>query len=451
MDLTSASHPTTQYIFPILRHSDILQCMSELNIELTKAELVEPARHKDRVRNVLMQLLDTCCGITQDDLIQQSPKMKLVLNDVSKFPQLHQDFESVRLFIHVKKCMEICGIYDFGLKDLFLPTAKRFRIQLSAAINMAKFREDQLKLYAELNEPRTEIIMALEEVNDENMQLNEQLAVVQTESNDKGKEMEEIKQECEELEIEITRNNKVQSAKREATDLKKKHNELNNELATIKLALEEKRHEYENLQTKIVSSPERRKKDLTDLQDTLHEVRNEANSLEEEWQQTKTTIVHVSQAIKDVPQTTRLVRQVLEGANKISQAQDEILKLQTERDGIIKETTDLQERIQATEASIHRSEEKIIHMTKQHKIKMEAAKEALAEAKIKLIQVDNEQAEGMARVEAGEAEVKALEEEIDLERQRTEEEISDMMERYRLMERKVLEQNSALMAAIEIS
>ena len=294
--------------------------------------------------------------------------------------------------------------------------------------------------------------MALEEVNDENMQLNEQLAVVQMESNDKGKEMEEIKQECEELEIEITRNNKVQSAKREeATDLKKKHNELNNELATIKLALEEKRHDYENLQTKIVSSPERRKKDLTDLQDTVQEVRKEANSLEEEWQRTKTTIVHVSQAIKDVPQTTRLVRQVLEGANKISHTQDEILKLQSERDGIIKETADLQERIQVTEASIHRSEEKINHMSKQHKIKMEAAREALAAAQIKLIQVDNEQAEGMARVEAGEIELKALENEIDLERLRTEEEIRDMMEQYRLMEKKVLDQNSALMAAIEIS
>jgi kinetochore protein Nuf2 len=127
--------------------------MSELNIELTKAELVEPARHKDRVRNVFLQLLDTCCGITEDELTRLSPKMKDALQDVSKFPQLHQDFESVRLFLQVKKCMEICGFYDFGLKDFFMPTAKRFRIQLSAAINMAKFREDQLKLYAELNEP----------------------------------------------------------------------------------------------------------------------------------------------------------------------------------------------------------------------------------------------------------------------------------------------------------
>ena len=152
MDLTS-SLPTTQYIFPILRHSDILQCMSELNIELTKAELAEPARHKDRVRKVFLLLLDTCCGITEEDLNKLSPKMSETLQEVSKFPQLHTDFESVRLFLHVKKCMRICGVYDFGLKDFFIPTPKRFRIQLSAAINLAKFREDQLKLYAELNEP----------------------------------------------------------------------------------------------------------------------------------------------------------------------------------------------------------------------------------------------------------------------------------------------------------
>lgn len=49
--------------------------------------------------------------------------------------------------------METCGFYDFGWKDLICPTPKRFRDQLSAAINMFKFREDQLKIYAELNEP----------------------------------------------------------------------------------------------------------------------------------------------------------------------------------------------------------------------------------------------------------------------------------------------------------
>lgn len=296
------------------------------------------------------------------------------------------------------------------------------------------------------------MIMALEEVNDENLQLSEQLAAVQMESNEKNKEMEEVEQECQELEIEIARNNKVQSAKREeATELKKKHNELNNELASAKLALEEKKLELESLQAKVVSSPDRKKKALTDLQDLVKEVRAEANSLEEQWQETKTTIVHVSQAIRDVPQATRLVKQVLEGTTKISSLQDEISNVKAEGDRVRKETDDVQEQIQASEASLHRSEEKLAHMRKMYKLKMDAAQDALESSKLRLIQVDKEQSEGMARVEAGEAEVKALEKEIELERQRTQAEIDDMMERYRRMERKVLDQNAAFMAAIQIS
>lgn len=56
MDLTT-SHNPTHFIFPVLRHSDILQCMSELGVELTKAELVEPSRHRDRVKKVFIALV----------------------------------------------------------------------------------------------------------------------------------------------------------------------------------------------------------------------------------------------------------------------------------------------------------------------------------------------------------------------------------------------------------
>jgi Nuf2 family len=127
--------------------------MSELNIELTKAELVEPARHKDRIRKVFLLILEACGGITEEDLKQISPRMRETLQNICQYPQIHEEFESVRFFWHLKKFMAVCGVMDFGWKDLIIPTAKRFRVQLSAAINMAKFREDQLKLYVELNEP----------------------------------------------------------------------------------------------------------------------------------------------------------------------------------------------------------------------------------------------------------------------------------------------------------
>jgi chromosome segregation ATPase len=296
------------------------------------------------------------------------------------------------------------------------------------------------------------MLLALEETNEENSQLNEQLSAAQMESNDKMREMEVVEQECEELEVEIGRNNKVQTAKREeATELKKKHNELKDELATANLALQEVQADFGALQNKVVSSPDRRKHDLGALQALVKEERDEANKLEEEWQKTKTVIVQVSQAIKDVPETTRLVQEVLEGTQKISQIQGEVQSARTEKETISKETNEIQEQVEGSEASLLRSEEKLAHARKQYKLKMDAAQEALESAKDQLLDVEKEHSQGTARVEAGEAEVKAMEARIEEERERAEAEIEDMIAEYKTMEASVLDQNAAFMTAIQTS
>ena len=54
MDFTNTP---AQFIFPVLKSADILQCMTELGIEMTKAELTEPHRHKDKVKGIFLQLV----------------------------------------------------------------------------------------------------------------------------------------------------------------------------------------------------------------------------------------------------------------------------------------------------------------------------------------------------------------------------------------------------------
>ena len=49
--------------------------------------------------------------------------------------------------------MTMAGYASFSWRDLHCPTPKRLRYQLSAIINLAKYREEQLRVYAELNEP----------------------------------------------------------------------------------------------------------------------------------------------------------------------------------------------------------------------------------------------------------------------------------------------------------
>lgn len=46
--------PTT---FPVLKNAMILQCMEEIAIPLTEGELTEPGRHKERIREVFIQLV----------------------------------------------------------------------------------------------------------------------------------------------------------------------------------------------------------------------------------------------------------------------------------------------------------------------------------------------------------------------------------------------------------
>jgi hypothetical protein len=53
-DRTTATGGTS---FPILKNSVILQIMEEVQIPLTEAELVEPGRCKERVREVFARLV----------------------------------------------------------------------------------------------------------------------------------------------------------------------------------------------------------------------------------------------------------------------------------------------------------------------------------------------------------------------------------------------------------
>merc|ERR1712224_388998 len=122
--------------------------MGELGMEVCKAELAEPHRHKEKVRKIFWQLLEYCSGITEEDIERRCPK------NLDQFvapaeAELHDNFVDMLFFKELRKLMYTCGIVDFSWKDLHVPTSKHLRCQLSAAINMAKFREEQLKIYAE--------------------------------------------------------------------------------------------------------------------------------------------------------------------------------------------------------------------------------------------------------------------------------------------------------------
>jgi kinetochore protein Nuf2 len=439
----------THYIFPVLKNSDILQCMAEVGIEVTKTELTEPQRHKDKVRKIFWFLLDYCCGVTEEKFQGKAPKgLSEIVPDNER--ELHDDFVDILFFKEMRQFMKTCGINDFSWKDLHFPTAKRLRCQLSAIINMAKFREEQLDLYQQLNEPRTALLEVLEKLHMENEELRQQLEEVQAESSIKMEEFDRVAKECQELESEIARSNKLQASKREeATLLKKEVTTLKDELASATWTLQETQAEEEVLKGQVVSSPDRRKRELQEKKEYLEKEKEETRRLQQEIADGKAKTVRLQQAIKDLQDTMSLQRQVLDEASKYDDLKSQLEETTKEVEANQIKTAEVEESTEEAERSLFRLEEKLSHLRKQSKMKMDAVQDRLDVAKEQLLIVEKERRDGMARVEAGEAEVQALKEQMKAEQERTEEEIATMIAAYKELEEDFDRRNEKRMQAIQ--
>ncbi|CAB9505864.1 Kinetochore protein nuf2 [Seminavis robusta] len=426
-----------QFAFPLLKSSEILQCLSELEIELSKAELSEPQRHRDKLRKVFLLLLDVCCGLNEEDF--QPTQNALDKAATMTYPELHEVSADIKFFRKLRHCMETCGIYDFSWKDIHAPNSKRLRYQLSAIINMAKLREDLLPLYGELGEPRNEYLLSLDEVNQEHDELQEQLKQVHDKYEEDSQTIERTQQENAELTKTIANLNKLQSAKRaEGQDLKNVVGGLKDELETAKWTIEEMEAEEEKLRSEVVSSPDRRKGQLKFERETLDRVRDECTNLEEKLQTTRTMCHHVEMAVKAMETEVATVESVNKEAGKFSEAGKQLeavnQKLETQQEQVTRE----KEKIVFCERDLNRAEERLANLHKQNNMKMEAAQESLDAAKSRLNKVEQDRRDGMKQVQSGAARVREIETLVEEERLQTEKEIEGMISEYRETEALVL-------------
>ncbi|KAL7557836.1 hypothetical protein ACA910_009141 [Epithemia clementina (nom. ined.)] len=412
------------FLFPVLKFSEIVQCLEELEINLTKQELSDPSHHRDRLRLMWFQVLEVCTGQTEVDL--QIP-IKFPENVGEDFKANHNGFGDVPLFRAVRRLMEIAGYDHFSMRDLYAPETKRIKHQLSAIINMAKHREEQLRFYTELIEPRAELIAALEEVNDENKLLHGQLAEAQKSSEIKSSELQAIMDECSEMELEIARDNRTQATLRnEAAELKRQANDMEDELTAAKWTLEELEQQQENLRAQLVTSPDRLMRVAEELRLRVQLEKKENSTLEDKIQQCKVALRNLQKLDKDLHATTAMLGELHQSATKCMNIVNSIEDIEAKISDQEKQLGKIEEETKQTQRRIHRSEEEIIAQRKQHSLELEAAQEALDSFKSQLLAVEKDRREGMLRVQQGEAEVQAIKEAMERDRSETEREIAEL-------------------------
>jgi len=294
------------------------------------------------------------------------------------------------------------------------------------------------------------LVNRLEEVNEEHQQLQADLEEKTHESKHHLKELDIVMRECEELEVEITRNNKLQAAAREeAATLKKQANDLKDQVSTAQWALEQAEVEEENLRGKVVSSPDRRKQELYVRKERLQKVKQECAAVESEVQLTKTKVVNAMKAMHDLDATNTMLDDLQEEITKHQQLVQKIEETRKSCTATEKQTEAADNRLKEAQRQLERSETKIVQQRKQHEMQIQAVHEALDAAKKQLLRVEKDRRESMARVEAGEQEVRMLEEAMREDRVKTEHQIESMIAEYKQVEKAFLERNANQMHLIQ--
>jgi chromosome segregation ATPase len=285
------------------------------------------------------------------------------------------------------------------------------------------------------------LLQALDEANQENEQLARQLDMAEQSS----------QHECQELEQDIARHNRLQSAAREqATALKKQANDLKDEIATVQWALEEAEAEIRQWQAQVVSSPQRKQSELQRKSDILLLEKENCSNLEHQLSQCQTKVLNVQQAAKDVQSTLLVVQELDEQVRKYqnlrSQLEATLLSIESKQ----KQIADLEEESAQADRQLTRTDDALIHQRKQQTIQLLALQEALEAAKAQLLHVEEERRQGVARVQAGEAEVQELQRAMEREHQRTHQELQSLIQEYKQVELIYLQRNEQRLAALGI-
>ena len=310
-----AQTPKTQpgYLFPILKPNTVLQSANELlGLELTSKELSEPHRHKESLRLIFTKCIEIFLGIPEAELYT-IPTAIQELHGNMEYSELYDDaIADMKYHKNVMKLMGICGVHDFGMKDLHSPKAKRLQVHLSAIINFAKYREDRLILYQELLVDRNKLVTDFENEVQEQAMLKQHVENLRVQSSIDTKKVQELNSEHYGIEVEMIKKNKLQASLRnEVNVLTEQDGDLKYKIAEIGITLQETEREDSIIRSEIVRSPEKIQVQLEQLTRHVEEEKADIYNAEIEVENTKQKIQNVDDAIYQTQKFYDLVGDVM--------------------------------------------------------------------------------------------------------------------------------------------
>ena len=185
------------FSFPLLAKEEIKLCLQELNIPCSDEDLTSPK--EGTVKLFFSKMIEMLLNKRPEDLEAQH----FAVTEMDH-PELHETSIPTIAFLNTcERLLRTCGITDFSLKDLTAPTKQRLRSQISAIINFAKFREEQLPKYQNFTQETDQLTQDKQVLEDENEQLLTELNELKRARQQEAPEVERLTSENAEREVRI--------------------------------------------------------------------------------------------------------------------------------------------------------------------------------------------------------------------------------------------------------
>mgnify|MGYP003883575667 CR=1 FL=1 len=333
----------------MLKDNEILQCTSDMGIPLTESELKQP--NFQVLRTVFTNAAESLMGVTADELNQ--PKFEGL--DELSYPDLHEvSVPRLNLFRISTRLLETCGCLDFSLPDLFKPTYQKLRIYLSAIINFAKFREDQLDVYAQKTELQEQLAIQLDEKSQVIDDLTKQIEEINSQQEKDMPVIIELQEQKKSLKNALTERGAMQvKVVAEKDQLKAEENAVKAKIPEVENEILRLQSDNSSLAEKVVKSPDRLQSELNELDRRFEDETSQLKSLQEKKQNDAAQERMRLDTIKQLKKTMEHMRSLEKQQKKYKEATKQ---LKNHKSTISQLTAAITEQEALHEHYVHRSE-----------------------------------------------------------------------------------------------
>lgn len=288
--------------------------------------------------------------------------------DALDFPELHDESIPAMAFVRsLTRLITASGVRDFSLRDLHKPEAPRLKRNLSAIINFAKFREEKLAAYTELQEEFEGLVSTKDAALSENAALQSELTALQEAGEAELPEVARLEEERARLVAANQNLNRQQAGlSSEVRTLKHQANTLTDEAAVLRQKVSAALSEEEHLRMQIVHSPEKVRARLQEISNAVESERGALAEAEKRSRDFLARLEAVSRAEREVQRVVSVMtsadeaiavkkeasKRVKELKAAIAATEHEAAQLAAKRQHLSRQQASLLERIARLESQV---------------------------------------------------------------------------------------------------